>query len=64
MSILNILLAYLLLGCGFGVIFFLIGYAALNPEAKNASKRVRLLWTPAAIALWPLLTYRWLRQNR
>ncbi len=59
MLILNIFGGYLLLGCAFGVAFFLRGYAALAPEARHASVILRLMWSPAAIMLWPLLLGKW-----
>ncbi len=60
MTILTVAGYYLLMGCVFGVAFFWRGYAVIAPEARGASLVVRLMWTPAAIALWPLLTRKWL----
>lgn len=56
---------YLLMGCVFALGFFWRGHAAIAPEARGASWVVKLMWTPAAIVLWPLLTAKWLRaRNR
>ena len=63
MLFLTIAAYYLLIGCVFGVAFFFRGYAVIAPQARGASIAVRLLWTPAAIALWPLLARKW-RDNR
>ena len=52
---------YFLAGIAFAVIFLLIGYKSINPQASASKLRVRLLWTPAAIALWPLLIVKWMR---
>ena len=59
MFLLTIAAYYLLIGCVFGVAFFFRGYAVIAPQARGASIAVRLLWTPAAIALWPLLARKW-----
>ena len=49
---------YFLLGALFGVFFVARGYKSIDPSADEASFGVRLLWLPAAIALWPVLTMR------
>lgn len=59
MLILTLIGYYLLIGGVFGIAFFVRGYAAIAPEAHGASVWVRLLWTPAAVALWPLLVGKW-----
>ncbi|MDD9823166.1 MAG: hypothetical protein OXU98_09850 [Gammaproteobacteria bacterium] len=61
MLILTFFCVYLLVGGVFGVGFFVRGYAAIGPAARGASIPVRLLWTPAAVALWPWLTVKWWR---
>ena len=63
MIILTIAAYYLLAGCVFGVAFFWRGYAIIAPEARGASVMARLMWTPAAIALWPLLARKWLARR-
>ncbi len=64
MLVLTIAAYYLLIGCAFGVAFFVRGYAVIAPEARGASIAMRLLWTPAAIALWPLLARKWRANHR
>ena len=63
MVILTFIGGYLLIGCVFGFGFFLRGYCVIAPEAEGAPLVVRLMWTPAAIALWPLLAWKWLRNR-
>ena len=63
MLFLTIACYYLLIGCAFGVAFFWRGYRVIAPEARGASVVMRLLWTPAAIALWPLLMRKWLARR-
>ena len=60
MLILTFFAYYLLIGCVFGVAFFLRGYARIAAEARGASIIMRLVWTPAAIAIWPVLAQKWL----
>ena len=59
MFVLTIAAYYLLIGCAFSVAFFWRGYAIIAPEARGASMATRLMWMPAAIALWPLLARKW-----
>ena len=59
MFVLTIAAYYLLIGCAFGVAFFWRGYAIIAPQARGASMATRLIWMPAAIALWPLLARKW-----
>lgn len=61
MILLSLLGWYALLGLLFGLAFLLKGYVAIAPEAKGASFATRLLWTPASIALWPYLLFKWVR---
>lgn len=61
MAILTLMGVYLLAGGVFGVAFWARGYAAIAPEARGASPAARLLWTPAAALLWPLLAGKWRR---
>lgn len=67
MPLLTIAAIYLLIGCLFGVAFLVRGHASIAPESAAAGIAVRLLWTPAAVALWPVLTAKWIataRQHR
>ncbi len=63
MLILTIIACYLLLGCVFALAFFFRGYAVIAPEARGASVGMRLLWTPAAVVLWPVLAGKWRAQS-
>ncbi len=63
MILLTLLTIYCLVGLLFGVAFFLRGYAALEPAARGVSLVTRLLWTPAAVALWPYLLKKWIEQR-
>ncbi|MEE9322120.1 MAG: hypothetical protein V3U76_16910 [Granulosicoccus sp.] len=57
------LMLYILAGLLFGLAFFVRGYAAIDPGAAGTSFRVRLLWLPASVVLWPWLLYRWARAS-
>ncbi len=46
---------YVVVGVFFGVYFTLGGYKQLDASANGAGLAVRLLWLPAALALWPVL---------
>lgn len=61
MLILTIACCYLLVGGAFAVGFFARGYAVIVPQARGASLPARLLWIPAAVALWPILAWKWVR---
>lgn len=50
---------YLLIGLLFAIAFFVVGHRHIDPTAADAKWTVRLLWLPAALALWPLLIWRW-----
>ncbi|MFT6328217.1 MAG: hypothetical protein ACJAYN_000136 [Bermanella sp.] len=54
-------LIYLLIGIMFAIVFFVIGYRKIDPSAAGTPWFVRLLWTPAALAIWPILIIKWLR---
>lgn len=54
---------YFVAGGVFAAAFFVRGYAAIAPGAR-ASIGARVLWLPAAVALWPHLTVKWLRARR
>ena len=46
-------------GAIFSMLFLLAGYEALLLHAGGTRFRVRLLWLPGALALWPLLALKW-----
>ena len=54
---------YFLIGLIFAIAFFFIGYKKINPEANGSKIRVRLLWFPGAMAIWPILSYKWLKSG-
>lgn len=51
---------YALLGIVFAVAFVLRGAGRIDPVATEAPLRVRLLLGAGAVALWPVLLYKWL----
>ena len=57
------LAVYLSLGLAFALLFALNGYKKIDKLAATAPLRIRILWMPAAIALWPLLTMIWSRSG-
>ena len=54
---------YAAIGLVFSVAFFFVGYRVINPEAAHSTKRVRVLWCPAAVAIWPLLVGKWVKNR-
>ena len=56
-------LIYLLIGIVFAIVFFAVGYRKIDPSAAGTPWFVRLLWTPAALAIWPILIVKWLRSR-
>ncbi len=57
--VLVVLGGYALVGLAFGVAFVARGAGRLDPVARGAPVRVRLLFLPGALALWPLLVVKW-----
>lgn len=55
-------LLYLVIGLLFGIAFAVKGYAAVDPEAAESSIWLRLILIPGAIAMWPVVLLRWIRQ--
>jgi len=60
-SILLALGVYLGLGALFAVPFVAFGVGRIDPVAREGTWGFRLAVLPAAIALWPLLAWRWAR---
>lgn len=58
-----ILAVYLSLGIAFAVLFAASGYKKIDKLAATAPLRIRILWMPAAVALWPLLAMIWARSG-
>lgn len=56
-------LAYLAVGVVFAVPFVLVGLGRIDPVAKGAPVRVRLLLLPGSAALWPLMAARVMRSR-
>jgi len=51
----NLLGIYFLIGLLFSLWFVIRGAAKLDENAVEANWKLKLLWLPAAIALWPIL---------
>lgn len=60
----TLLAAYAAVGFAVAVAYSLGGVGRLDPTARHAPWGFRLLIAPAALALWPLLSWRWLRGRR
>ena len=54
---------YFLTGLVFAIAFFLVGYKLILADAAGSKLRVRLLWFPGAVAIWPLLVFKWLNRD-
>lgn len=63
-SLLSLIATYLALGALFGVAFVFAGAARLNEPAAHTPLRVRLIFYPGAVALWPLLLSKWMRSGK
>lgn len=61
MLFMAILEYYFLAGIVFAIAFLFVGFKSILPEAAGSKLRVRLLWTPAAVAIWPLLVSKWIK---
>lgn len=58
-SVVRMLGGYVAVGLVFGLAFVSIGVARIDPDAKGTGIGFRILILPGAIALWPLLLFRW-----
>lgn len=58
-----IVIGYVALGALFALWFFFTGHRRIDASASGASALTRLLWLPASLLLWPLLTLRLLRST-
>ena len=63
-AVLALLGIYLMLGIIFAIAFILRGARMVDPTAAGASLRVRVIFIPGAIALWPLVSLRWIATCR
>lgn len=61
--IVNLAMAYALLGLAFAIVFIIFGVGKIDPAAKDSTAGFRLLILFGSAALWPLLLKRWLRQQ-
>lgn len=61
---LSLLLIYILIGALFAVAFAAVGYRVIDQGAAGAGWIVRLIWMPAALALWPLLAVKWVKAGK
>ena len=52
---------YATVGALFAAAFVWRGAGAIDPVAQHAPLRVRLIFFPGALALWPLLALTWSR---
>jgi hypothetical protein len=59
----SLIAIYLLLGVLFALAFLFLGYRKIDPSAESAGFGVRLMWMPAALALWPIVAFRWFSAN-
>jgi hypothetical protein len=59
----SVVLIYLLIGVLFAITFFAVGYRKIDPSATGTPWYVRLMWTPAALAIWPILIFKWIQSN-
>ncbi len=62
--LLIVLSAYLGVGAVFAAAFVAVGIGRVDPAARGAPWRVRLLLAPGSAALWPALAARWARAGR
>ena len=60
----NSLIIYGALGLVFALCFVTLGVGRIDPSAKGAGVGFRLMILPGAAALWPLLLWRWLREEQ
>lgn len=61
---LTLLGGYAAAGVAFAIAFQLCGLAHIDAAAARGSLGFRLVITPGIVALWPVLSLRWLRATR
>jgi hypothetical protein len=61
---LAVLGGYAAIGVGFAIAFQLRGLARIDAAAARGSRGFRIAITPGVVALWPVLSRRWLRAAR
>ena len=57
--VVRILGVYLGVGLVFAIAFVSIGVSRIDPDARGAGVRFRLLILPGSVVLWPYLLSRW-----
>jgi hypothetical protein len=55
---------YASIGVAFAIAFQLRGLARIDAAAARSSRGFRIAITPGVVALWPMLSLRWLRATR
>jgi hypothetical protein len=55
---------YLITGLALGLVFVIKGVRKLDPTADAAPLRVRMLFLPGCMAIWPLVLKRWMSGAR
>ncbi len=52
---------YLSIGLLFAIPFAFFGAGKIDPTAREATPGFKMIIIPGAMALWPLLAFRWLK---
>jgi hypothetical protein len=60
----NLLIAYGVLGALFAIAFVTKGISRVDPVAKGSGAGFRLIVFPGTAALWPLLLLLWINKSR
>ena len=58
-AILIALAIYLFIGLIIGLLFVISGIRRVDPVAESAPMRVRVLFLPGSIAIWPVVLHGW-----
>jgi hypothetical protein len=59
--LLSVLGVYTAVGATFGACFVVRGAGVIDPVARHTPLRVRALWLPGSVLLWPCLLLKWKR---
>jgi hypothetical protein len=62
--VLMVVAGYLLAGLAFAVAFVTVGVSRFDPATRGTSFAFRALILPGSVALWPLLTAKWIARER
>ena len=57
--VLNLIGVYFLFGFLIGLVFVISGVRKVDPVADSAPLRVRMLFLPGSMALWPVVLHFW-----